>query len=257
MVRPGDAKGIAKRIEGDLRRAGSEERAEGARRYLKSRLVFFGADARAVRESVGSSLRDAATLDRKGLLALADALWTRGVFDLRAAAVVALEARAQLLSSGDIVSVERMIREASTWALVDTLAIHVGGPLVVRFAALGDVLDCWACDDDFWVRRAAMLTLLVPLRRGSGDFGRFSRYADDMLEEKEFFIRKAIGWVLREVGKKRPRLVSDWLAPRTHRASGVTVREAVRYLPERQRGALLAAYRERRPLSRVDGEMEA
>ena len=53
-----------------------------------------------------------------------------------------------------------------------------------------------------------------------------------MLEEKEFFVRKAIGWVLREVAKRRPDLVADWLGPRVHRASGVTVREAVKYLPD-------------------------
>ena len=42
-----------------------------------------------------------------------------------------------------------------------------------------------------------------------------------MLDEKEFFIRKAIGWVLRETSKKRPDEVYEWIAPRTHRASGV------------------------------------
>ena len=103
-------------------------------------------------------------------------------------------------------------------------------------------------DGDFWVRRSAMLALLIPLRQGEGDFDRFGRYADGMLEEKEFFIRKAIGWVLREVSKKRPELVFDWIAPRTHRASGVTMREAVKYLPAAQRDALMAAYKERRAL---------
>jgi 3-methyladenine DNA glycosylase AlkD len=68
-----------------------------------------------------------------------------------------------------------------------------------------------------------------------------------MLEEKEFFIRKAIGWVLREVGKRRPSEVSDWLAPRTHRASGVTMREATKYLPKPDGERLMQAYRERRP----------
>ena len=60
-----------------------------------------------------------------------------------------------------------------------------------------------------------------------------------MLDEREFFIRKAIGWVLREVGKTRPRLVSDWLLPRASRASGVTMREAVKYLPASQRQRIL------------------
>lgn len=62
-----------------------------------------------------------------------------------------------------------------------------------------------------------------------------------MLEEKEFFIRKAIGWVLRDTAKKRPELVFDWLLPRAHRASGVTIREAVKHLSADQRETVLAA----------------
>jgi 3-methyladenine DNA glycosylase AlkD len=61
-----------------------------------------------------------------------------------------------------------------------------------------------------------------------------------MLEEREFFIRKAIGWVLRDTSKKRPELVYEWLLPRAVRASGVTVREAVKYLSEDQRAGILA-----------------
>ena len=103
-------------------------------------------------------------------------------------------------------------------------------------------------DEDFWVRRSAMLALLIPLRQGEGDFDRFGRYADGMLDEKEFFIRKAIGWVLREVSKKRPNLVFDWIAPRTHRASGVTMREAVKYLPSARQKVLVSAYKQKRAL---------
>ena len=62
-----------------------------------------------------------------------------------------------------------------------------------------------------------------------------------MLEEKEFFIRKAIGWILRDTAKRRPELVAAWLAPRAHRASGVTLREAAKPLPPEVREQLLAA----------------
>jgi 3-methyladenine DNA glycosylase AlkD len=96
------------------------------------------------------------------------------------------------------------------------------------------------------VRRTALLAELKPLRAGVS-FERFARHADAMLDEREFFIRKAIGWVLRETGKRRPLEVIEWLAPRTHRASGVTMREASRYLPESQAAALMAAYRGKRP----------
>jgi 3-methyladenine DNA glycosylase AlkD len=64
-----------------------------------------------------------------------------------------------------------------------------------------------------------------------------------MLEEREFFIRKSIGWVLRETSKKQPDTVYAWLLPHAARASGVTVREAVKYLSLAQRAEVLAAFR--------------
>jgi 3-methyladenine DNA glycosylase AlkD len=145
------------------------------------------------------------------------------------------------LQAADIELVERLLRQAQTWALVDELAAVVVGGLVEHHAELGSVLDRWAVDDDFWIRRSVLLALLVPLRRGDGDFQRFSRYADGMLDEEEFFIRKAIGWVLRDTARKRPDLVYRWLLPRAARASGVTVREAVKPLSAEQRAAVLAA----------------
>jgi 3-methyladenine DNA glycosylase AlkD len=147
------------------------------------------------------------------------------------------------------VLVERMLRTAGTWALVDGLAANVMGALTERYPELTSTLDRWATDDDFWLRRSAMLALLKPLRRGDGDFERFGRYADLMLAEKEFFIRKAIGWILRDTGRRRPQLVAEWLAPRVSRASGVTMREAVKPLPAEVRDQLLAGYRERRPVT--------
>ena len=77
-----------------------------------------------------------------------------------------------------------------------------------------------------------------------------------MLDEKEFFIRKAIGWVLREEAKRRPDEVVAWLTPRIPRVSGVTLREAVKYVAPEDREALMRAYRgrSRRPIATVDFE---
>ncbi|MGH2787719.1 MAG: DNA alkylation repair protein [Actinomycetota bacterium] len=157
------------------------------------------------------------------------------------AAVECLAARSDLVEPRDVRIVERMIRESKTWALVDGLATTAVGNLVRR-PEVNKVLDRWVEDDDFWLRRSALLALLKPLRAGAGDFDRFARYADSMLEEKEFFIRKAVGWVLRETSKKQPQLVFDWLLPRAGRASGVTVREAVKYLPPEKTCRIIAVY---------------
>lgn len=232
---------LARRIEAALGRQADAARAEGAKRYLKSDLDFIGVTTPEFRRAIKVELAASAPLDRPTLLAVVAALWAPPVFELKAAAVELLDMKGTLLDAADLALVERLLRESRTWALVDNLAAHVAGGLVERFPLLGKTLDRWATDGDFWVRRAAMLALLLPLRRGGGEFKRFARYADAMLDEKEFFIRKAIGWVLREVSKKRPALVVEWLAPRVRRASGVTMREALRYLPAPDREALLVA----------------
>jgi 3-methyladenine DNA glycosylase AlkD len=179
-------------------------------------------------------------------VALVEALWERGIHECRMAAVEFLSRRASLLTVGDLPQLERLVRAAKTWALVDGLAASVTGQIVERDpAGASPVLDRWAGDDDFWVRRAALLAELRPIRAGDpAAFARFTARADPMLDEREFFIRKAIGWVLREAGKRLPGDVAAWLEPRTGRASGVTMREAVKYLPAADAARLMAAYRE-------------
>jgi 3-methyladenine DNA glycosylase AlkD len=225
-----------------LRRHRNPARAPAEKAYLKSDLEFLGVGLPALREAVRLVKRHYGGLDRHGLVALVNLLWSRPVFERRMMAVLLLEAFEPLLQPANIALLERLIRQSKTWALVDELAIAITGPLVERSPALHRVLDRWAVDDDFWLRRAAMLALLRPLRRGRGDFRRFARYAERMLEDREFFIRKSIGWVLRETGKPQPDTVYAWLLPRAARASGVTVREAVKYLSSGQRAEVLAAY---------------
>jgi len=235
-----DIEQTADDIDQQLRALGTPERAEREAAYLKSTLAHYGATVPAVRRVT----KDAAAkldLDHDDLVALVEALWSRPVHECRAAAVDLLELHVGALGPADIGLLERLLRESRTWALVDNLAASVVGPLVEAHPELTSTLDRWSVDDDFWLRRSALLALLLALRRGDGDFDRFGCYADPMLEETEFFVRKAIGWVLRDTAKKRPGLVYEWLLPRASRASGVTIREAVRPLSDEQRRAVLDA----------------
>jgi O-6-methylguanine DNA methyltransferase len=213
-----------------LRPLGTPERAEGAKAYLKSDLDFLGVATPPLRAAARDWLRGHPELDHDGLVRLAAALWERPVHELRAFAVELLLARRALLESGDLDLLEDLLRRSRSWAYVDTIAIQIVGPLVERDSKLNARLDRWVKDPDFWIRRSALLALLLPLRRGAGDWPRFVRYADALLHEKEFFIRKAIGWVLREVAKKHPDRVRAFLDEREGTVSGVTRREAERYL---------------------------
>ena len=235
---------IAEAIEARLRAVGTRSRAEGEKAYLRSDLDFIGALVSDVR----TAIRDLAPrMEHDELIAIATELWEPPIHELRTAAVLLLARDAKQLRADDLPLIERIARESRTWALLDYLAVDVVGPMVEADEnALRTDLDRWSTDPDFWVRRASLLGELRPIRRGA-PMDRFLGRADRMLDEREFFIRKAIGWVLREAGRRRPDEVAAWLAPRTHRASGVTMREAVKRMAPGEAARLMEAYRAGRP----------
>jgi 3-methyladenine DNA glycosylase AlkD len=227
-------------FERATRARGTSARAEGERQYLKSDLEHFGAGVPEIRRAARSTAAAHPGITHDDLMDLVAALWARPVHESRMAAVMLLQFFPTLLRLDDLDTVESMVRGSRTWAYVDDLSGHVAGGLVTRYPEASAWLDRWAVDVNFWIRRSALLALLESLKHGER-FDQFGRYADAMLDEKEFFIRKAIGWVLRETSKKHPGEVYGWLLPRARRASGVTLREAVKYLTPVQRSAILEA----------------
>ena len=217
-------------IEVDLRQLADPERAAGAKAYLKSDLEFFGNAIPDLRRQVRDWSKAHSDLDRSGLTRLCRALWKRRSHELRAFAIELLRSRRGLLESGDIALLRWMLERSNSWAYVDAIAVHLVGPMVEEHPGLSKDLDQWSKDGDFWLRRSAILALLLPLRRGSGDWNRFARYADEMLEDKEFFIRKAIGWALRQHSRVDPDAVRDFVEQHQDDLSGLSVREATKYL---------------------------
>ncbi len=232
----------AEALEGQVARLADPARAASEQAYLKlPDLRFHGVSVPATRRIARAWLTRRPGIRRDQLRSLVDALWSEPVFERRRLATELLVARAALLGAQDLPWLEGLVRTAGTWALVDELAARVAGPILEREPdAAGAVLDRWAVDDDFWLRRTALLALLGPMRAGEGDWVRFTRTADPMLDDPEFFIRKAIGWVLREACKQSPERVVGWVEARASRLSGLSFREAVRNLPEPTRRRLEA-----------------
>lgn len=227
----------------ELRGIATPERAEGSKAYLKIEIDHLGATVPQMRAAAKAVHTRNSSASREDVFQTIEHLWASGYFEGKAAAIELLWFYRKILEPDDIRITERLLRDSHTWALVDGLATGTVGYLVETHPQLTGVLDRWSEDPDFWIRRSSLLALLKPLRSGGGDFDRFARYADSMLEEKEFFIRKAIGWVLRDTGRKRPDMVAEWLLPRAHRASGLTVREALKPLSAADSEQILAAHR--------------
>jgi 3-methyladenine DNA glycosylase AlkD len=219
---------------------GTPERAAREKRYLKSDLEFLGVSVPDMRRVVRTAARGYAGAGRVESVAWARALWREPIHERRMAAVEVLVLALPQLTAHDLGTVEELIRQARTWALVDELAATVTGGIALRDGSAWPLIDGWARDPDFWVRRSALLALLPGIRSGRADGARFTQYAEPLLADKEFFIRKAIGWVLREIAKRDPALAAEWTRLHASTMSGVTFREAVRRLPADEAARLRA-----------------
>lgn len=229
-IRRGHSAPSAATLDAALRENANPDRAVKEQQYLKSDLAHYGVSVPVIHRLATHA---AAGLDRSSLLVLVTRLWDEPaeapVFERRFLAADLLSNRTDLLKPDDMPFVERLCREARTWAIIDTLAPRVVGPLAERYpAGIECTLDRWARDDDFWMRRAALLSHLVPLRQGRGDWQRFARYADELLNDREFFVAKALGWVLRDTGRGRPQMVLEWVEPRFAFMTAVTAKEAIK-----------------------------
>jgi 3-methyladenine DNA glycosylase AlkD len=249
VTRP-DLAALASQAEAEMRAAGSEERAVREKAYLKSSIEHAGTSVPSIRAVAGRIRREYPDFDAATVFALADELWRVPLHERRMVAVVILQRYADAMTPRAVARLESFLRQSHTWALVDGLAGDVAARIVLRHPddpVVDAVLRRWGDDEDFWLRRSALLAHLHTVGRRGRFIGweRFTSLADSMLDEREFFVRKAIGWVLREAGKHRSGLVVDFLWPRITRISGVTIGEAVRYLEPADRDVLVSAYRAR------------
>lgn len=233
---------ILDEIDSVLLKQADPVRAAREKEYLHSASTHLGVGVPALHRIARSTARG---LDRATLLDVAVRLWdepTPPVHERRFVAADLLANRPEVMEPSDVPLVERMTRESGTWAIVDTLAPHVLGPIVEQHPdEMTAVLDDWARTGDRWLRRSVLLAYLPSLRAGRGDWHRFTGYADSLLGDREFFVAKAIGWVLRDTARRRPELVLAWVVPRMPRMHRVTAREVVKPFPPDVRQRLMAA----------------
>ena len=122
-----------------------------------------------------------------------------------------------------------LVVEGAWWDFVDEVAAHpVGGLWLAHRPEMQILMDRWVEDPDMWLRRTAILGQLR--HKAETDAGRLFSYCSARMHEREFFIRKAIGWALREYSKTDPDAVADFLDRNRDELSGLSYREGAKRL---------------------------
>jgi 3-methyladenine DNA glycosylase AlkD len=214
-------------VRAELAAAADPQRALATRGYLQMEPGGYAAGDDALGITVPVQRRIAGRHWRAMPLAEAGTLLSDGLHEERLTALFVLVRKFRAGTDEERRAVFDVVLAATAhinnWDLVDCVAPHVvGGWLVERDRS---VLDRLAASTSVWDRRMAMIATLAFIR--SGDFTTTFRLADVLLHDPHDLVRKAVGWMLREVGNRDRAAEEAFLATRYHIMPRVTLRYAV------------------------------
>jgi 3-methyladenine DNA glycosylase AlkD len=215
------------------------ERAVNEKRYLKSPYKFFGVSLPFTDKMAKEFKKAGKDAGRDYVIELARTLWNSEYHDEKRLGLRILQFHPEYLDFSVMPLLERMLMQSTGWDCVDDISIHLVGTVLEKDKKVYDYLKRWSASDNFWMRRASMISQVLLFRHNKGDNKLFYGFAEKMLHEKEFFIRKAIGWCVREISKASPDEAFEFLVKIKDRASGLTIREGSKRLPVQQREMIL------------------
>ena len=217
---------LAEAIEQRLRALADPVKAAPMSAYLLDQFTFLGLPAPVRRDAVSDLVKHPVP-DKKLLLDTADQLWNLKEREFRYTAIDLLRRHHRKLSPSDLPQIQHMLLQSPWWETVDGLAAVIG-EIVFADRSAQALTDEWLEHQSFWVRRAAMLHQLG--WRLETDTARLSGYALTLSHEDEFFIRKAIGWALRDYARWNSAFVGAFVKANRNKLSNLTVREACKRL---------------------------
>lgn len=207
--------------------------------YHKSTKDFYGLKNAALVETVTNIFPKKPKLEKDELIALGLELWSSNWFEEQAAGLMLIERCDKELTPKDLPILKKITEECEGWAMLDYLSTRHLGTLAMNYPdEIYPKVRKWTKSKHLWTRRAAILIHVMPSRKKQLHAEFATPTFEELLHEKEFFIRKAIGWTLREIGKHYPDLTFEFLKEHREDASGLTMREGGRNLPFEMRKQL-------------------
>jgi len=225
-------------VRAALAGAGDPVRAAGQQAYMKSAMPYLGITSPELRALLRPLFADAALApsSRPAWEADVRALWDHAAHREERYAAIALTGHPMARGWQDPAALDlyrHLVVSGAWWDYVDVVAADRVGPILLRHRPIVTPLQrADAVDGNLWVRRVAILAQLK--HRKETDLSLLAGVIDANLEGslhgREFFVRKAIGWALRQHARVDPEWVRGFVESRGDRLSGLSRREALKHL---------------------------
>jgi 3-methyladenine DNA glycosylase AlkD len=215
-----------------LRRAADPRKARTMQAYMKSSMPYYGVPVAAVREICRQLLVEFDFSDRRAWQAAILCLWRHARYREERYCALYLcghrSARAHHVPA-ILRMYEEMIVTGAWWDYVDDIADRIGMILANSPRSMRSKMLSWSRSRNMWKRRTAIISQLALKERT--DVKLLYACIEPSLASGEFFLRKAIGWALRQYARTNPREVARYVRNNRQRLSGLSQREALRNIP--------------------------
>lgn len=214
-------------LEEEFKRLANPEIAAGQKAYMKNRFEFFGVKTPDRRAAYATFLKKEFLPNQKDLEKIVKTLWLMPEREFHYFAQELTLCYLKLLRESDLELFEFMILNNSWWDTVDFIAPKLVGPYFKKYPQHRDkTVEKWLASGNIWLQRSCILFQLK--YKTDFDTKLLEHVIHSLSGSKEFFINKAIGWILREYGKREP----DWVVEFANRMPlhPLSRREALRII---------------------------
>ena len=195
--------------------------------YLRDQFSFYGMKT-PIRRAVQKPFLVKAYLPPKdNLESLVRMLWNKPQREYHYFAQELVEKYIKQFEEKDIVLLEFMVLHNSWWDTIDFIAPKLIKAYFKKFPNQRDSqLKKWLSSNNFWLQRSCLIFQL--LEKDETDVILLKHVIESLLGSKEFFINKAIGWVLRDYGRTNPKWVMEFV--KNTKLHPLSSREAIRLM---------------------------
>jgi 3-methyladenine DNA glycosylase AlkD len=223
-------KALVAAMRRELKAAADPSRAPAMQAYMKSAMPYYGVGMPGQRVIWKTLFRARVISDARSWRETTLAIWRGAKFREERYGAIALTGEKAYLPWQTLDALpmyEEMIVTGAWWDYVDHIAARrIGLLLRDHSGPMSRLMRRWSRSDDMWKRRTSIICQLGFKERT--DLALLYDCIEPNLDDREFFIRKAIGWALRQHAWTDPKEVQRYVREHENRLSGLSRREALK-----------------------------
>ncbi|MFA5746198.1 MAG: DNA alkylation repair protein [archaeon] len=212
----------------DLKKKGDSKKAIEQKRYLKSPYQMYGIWGKDQDSAVKQFYLLNKEIDNKELFKILEDLWKSKWHTEKSFAIGIATYYTDQYTEKELLFFKKWLDECTGWDHTDGISGFIIARMVVDNSKLKKVINSWTKENCMWTRRASLISYIRSLRKDNRDLQDVFNNIKPLMHEKEFFIRKAIGWVLREASKKYSKEVIAFVKENKDELSNLSKREALK-----------------------------